>query len=61
MKAANDFKQLISYLPEPSAAVDWQGLEATVLGGVFEKMRETEQEPEYHAEGNVYEHTKLVT
>ena len=61
MKAANDFKQLMSYLPEPSAAVDWQGLEATVLGGVFGKMRETEQEPEYHAEGNVYEHTKLVT
>ena len=54
------FNDIVRYLPAPSADVDWQGLDSTELGSIFEKMRMTEQEPEYHAEGNVYEHTKLV-
>ena len=61
MKAIDNFNEIVRYLPEPSARVDWRGLEATALGGIFEKMRATEQDPEYHGEGNVYEHTKLVT
>lgn len=61
MKAIDNFNEIVSYLPAPAAEVDWQGLESTALGDIFEKMRATNQEPEYHGEGNVYEHTKLVT
>ena len=40
--------------------IDWQALENTALAPVFAKMAETMQNPEYHSEGDVYTHTKMV-
>lgn len=61
MTGAERFNEIVRQLPKASSEVNWQELEKTALGDVFENMRKTEQEPEYHGEGNVYEHTKLVT
>ena len=61
MTASDNFSTIKSYLPSPGGVIDWQALEGSALGGILDGMRMTEQEPQYHAEGNVYEHTKLVT
>lgn len=40
--------------------IDWLSLENTALAPVFAKMAETIQHHEYHGEGDVYTHTKMV-
>ena len=43
----------------PSDPIDWDALEK-LFGTFFSGMRATQQEPAYHAEGDVFKHTQLV-
>lgn len=43
-----------------SEKINWAELEASPLGRFLTTMSNTPQNPEYHAEGDVYEHTKMV-
>ena len=43
-----------------SDRIDWHELDTTLLSGVFSDMRKTMQNPEYHGEGDVFTHTRLV-
>ena len=47
-------------IPEPGAAVDWETLLRSPLAPEFAQMRETPQNPVWHAEGDVLTHTRLV-
>ena len=40
--------------------INWTALEASPLGSFLTAMSNTPQNPEYHAEGDVYKHTKMV-
>lgn len=40
--------------------IDWQALEKTTLATILRDMENTMQYHEYHGEGNVYNHTKMV-
>lgn len=40
--------------------IDWLSLEKTALAPLLMQMADTMQNPEYHGEGNVYTHTKMV-
>lgn len=40
--------------------IDWLSLEKTALAPALIKMANTMQNPEYHGEGDVYTHTKMV-
>lgn len=40
--------------------IDYQNIEATILGSFEEGMRRTQQTPVWHAEGDVYAHTMMV-
>lgn len=57
--AVTDIDLILGYTPR-NENIDWDGLSKTALGPVFDAMRSTPQYPLYHAEGNVFEHTKLV-
>lgn len=46
--------------PRSGERINWVGLEQTALGGILSDMEKTEQNPAYHGEGNVLNHTKLV-
>ena len=52
-----DLLQLVSQ--EVKQNIDWQGIEAALSSFVI-PMSRTEQNPEFHAEGDVWTHTKLV-
>jgi len=57
----NEFEKLLACLPdEPDFTWDWRGLEQTALAPLFEKMAATEQNPAWHAEGDVWTHTRMV-
>jgi putative nucleotidyltransferase with HDIG domain len=54
-------RELLNALPaEGAVSVDWDALQATALGRFFTRMAETPQNPAYHGEGNVCNHTKRV-
>lgn len=55
------YEALLALVPQGGARVDWAGLGAAGLGDIFAAMQSTQQNPEYHAEGDVLTHTKLVT
>lgn len=55
-----NFEKILSLVPDGTERVDWASLEASCLAPVFEKMADTMQNLEYHGEGDVYTHTKLV-
>ena len=56
-----EFDQIIRYVPQNSdTKIDWQALNSTSLSPIFKRMAETMQNPEYHAEGDVLTHTKMV-
>lgn len=58
MSTINDITRLF-----PTSKVDkinWAALEDSQLGGLLASMSKTPQNPEYHAEGDVYTHTKMV-
>lgn len=40
--------------------INWTALEASPFGSFLTAMSDTPQNPEYHAEGDVYTHTKMV-
>lgn len=44
----------------PRWEIDWAALEETELAHQFAAMAATPQNPDYHAEGDVWTHTKLV-
>lgn len=52
-----DLLQLVSQAVKQN--IDWQGIEAALSSFVI-PMSRTEQNPEFHAEGDVWTHTKLV-
>lgn len=54
-----DFDLILSYVPS-GEDIDWDGLLKTSLGPIFDDMRKTPQNELYHAEGNVFNHTRLV-
>ncbi len=55
-----DFEKILSLVPIDTEKIDWSAYESSFLAPVFEKMASTMQNPEYHGEGDVYSHTKLV-
>lgn len=57
----DDMRMLLSLVPQTRGAhIDWDTLERTPLEPWFRKMEDTPQQPEWHGEGNVYAHTRLV-
>ena len=55
-----NFEKILSLVPNGTEKIDWASLESSCLAPVFEKMAGTMQNLEYHGEGDVYTHTKLV-
>lgn len=45
--------------PEPGGSIDWEGAHAA-FGPLLTRMGETQQDPRWHAEGDVLTHTRLV-
>jgi len=60
MKEYEKFEQLCALVPKNGTEISWQEFEKSAVSYVLEQMSRTEQNPKYHAEGNVYEHTKYV-
>lgn len=53
--------ELIEIVPsEPDFTVDWDRIENGVMRYFVSAMSKTQQNPRYHAEGNVWIHTKMV-
>ena len=46
--------------PRSGEGIDWSGLAKTALGNILSEMERTEQNPVYHGEGNVLNHTVRV-
>lgn len=44
----------------PDAGINWNNIEKSGFGLFFQKMKSTLQDPEFHAEGDVYTHTQMV-
>lgn len=44
----------------PAGCLDWEALETLPVGRFFPDMKSTPQNPEFHGEGDVYTHTKMV-
>jgi len=54
-------KQIEKLTPlSPSEDIDWKQIEKLLAGTCFRGMKETPQNPVFHAEGDVYRHTQLV-
>ena len=53
-------KKLSHLIPEGGAPIDWQGLADAGFAAMLAEMEKTPQNPAYHAEGDVLEHTKRV-
>lgn len=52
---------LLRYIPsEAVASIDWEGLENGELRPILRAMAETQQNPDWHGEGDVLTHTKMV-
>ena len=61
MKSEFEFERLLSALPlESGSGVNWDALYETPLAPYLRGMSETQQNPEYHGEGDVLTHTKMV-
>ena len=54
-------EMILGAMPNDERGVDWEALEKTYLNDYFVKMAETQQNPYYHGEGDVYTHTKMAT
>ncbi len=54
-------KELLLLVPQaPDFQIDWQSIEINIMQDYAAAMKETQQNPKYHAEGNVWIHTKMV-
>ncbi len=51
---------LLALLPQEDGKIDWTKLENSEFGIFFDAMAKTPQEPEWHGEGDVLTHTKMV-
>lgn len=62
MRFSNEYQALLAALPLDGAGgeVDWDALYETPLAQYIDGMKNTPQNPEYHAEGDVLTHTKMV-
>ena len=47
--------------PAPFGSVDWQAIDRSPLGQTLRKMADIPQRPDFHGEGDVLAHTRLVT
>ena len=56
-----DLEIIRKCVPKPEGRITWEELEQTSLGSVFGMMAKTDQNREFHAEGDVYTHTRMVT
>ena len=57
----HSFDDILSLVPRCSEdAISWDDFARLGFASLFEKMEATEQNPAYHAEGNVFLHTKMV-
>lgn len=54
----NNIDKLFKYLPDKD--INWDLINKDLLSPFLKKMQETMQEPSWHAEGDVYTHTKMV-
>lgn len=61
MKGNNEYNFIESLIPKKAGAgIDWAAFENTQFRSLLASMAETPQEREYHGEGDVLTHTKLV-
>ncbi len=57
----SEWEKIKKYIPAScERSVDFDELSSTVLGEYIEKMKRTPQNPAWHAEGDVWTHTKMV-
>ena len=47
-------------VPQPGQEIDWQAIEESSLQPNVKLMAQTPQDPHWHAEGDVWTHTKMV-
>ena len=56
-----ELEKLLSIVPaSPEAGIDWKTIEFDILPGYAARMKATQQNPLYHAEGDVWAHTRMV-
>ena len=56
-----NYEQLMAMVPcAPSWNIDWQSIESSALKQYVDEMSCTLQSPRWHAEGDVWTHTKMV-
>lgn len=61
MKNNEKFNEILSLIPKTkNDKIEWDVLSRTALGAFFSPLEKTEQNPEFHGEGNVLKHTKRV-
>ncbi|MBQ9116349.1 MAG: AAA family ATPase [Clostridia bacterium] len=61
MQYNEKFKKLLNSFPiNGKQSIDWDAIKITALGTVLDEMAKTMQNPEYHAEGDVFTHTAMV-
>lgn len=53
-------ERFLSLVPPPEGGIDWEALSEIGFGDFFAEMESTMQNPEFHAEGDVLTHTKMV-
>ena len=58
MDFMTEMEKLIPASPE--IELNWEEIAASFLGIFFSEMKNTEQNPKFHGEGNVYIHTQMV-
>lgn len=56
----DNFNAILNLIPIDTDVIDWNALYKTELGAFFGLLENTMQDEEYHAEGNVLNHTKFV-
>lgn len=57
----SELKDLLTVVPQaPDFKINWQIIENGVMRDYAAAMKKTQQNPVYHAEGNVWIHTKMV-
>lgn len=58
--SSTPWQHLLTLLPTDGTDIDWPSLQSTLLAPYLQKMSETAQQPEWHGEGDVLTHTRLV-
>ncbi len=52
--------ELLNYIPDYKHGIDWNVVENSFFAPYVQRMKDTPQNPEWHGEGNVFNHTKMV-